>query len=225
MPAAGRTNYAVCYGDTISQMDNGIYNSDVQNVQDQATFRAVSRGCFGNFAQYRFRDVLDGLANTICMGEINTSLGDNDISTSSIQVGTVVDNPIACRSSISTSRPRYWGSGTPNDIRGFCWAGCAPGYTQMNTILPPNSELCNRSNNQWWSGVYAPSSRHQGGCHVLMADGAVKFVTNSIEAGTSTAGPVISGGTGTRAPGSQSPYGLWGFLGTRASKETITGDF
>ena len=224
LPAGGRTNYAVCYGDAISKMENGIYTDDTQRVRDETTFRAVSRGCFGPFAQYRFRDVLDGLANTICMGEINTSLGDNEISSSTRIAGTVIDNPLACRGLISTTRPRFWNGGANND-RGFCWAEVVPAYTQMNTILPPNSEVCAVANNSAWGGTYSPSSRHQGGCHVLMADGAVKFVTDSIAAGNSGAGTVIAGGTGARAPGSQSPYGLWGALGTRATKETISSDF
>jgi prepilin-type N-terminal cleavage/methylation domain-containing protein/prepilin-type processing-associated H-X9-DG protein len=227
LPAAGRTNYAVCYGDTITRMHNGVYSNDNQNVRDDASFRALSRGCFANFAQYRFRDVLDGLANTICMGEINTGLGDSDITTSAWSNGGIFDNPRACRdaSLISTTRPRFWAGTSSSQSRGFSWAGCAPGYTQINTILPPNTENCVNTGNNWFPGTYSPSSRHQGGCHVLMADGAVKFVTDSIEAGNSAAGPVIAGGTGTRAPGSASPYGLWGSLGTRASKETITGDF
>ena len=54
-----------------------------------------------------------------------------------------------------------------------------------------------------------------------MADGAVVFITDSIEAGDSTNGTVRRSRTGNRAPGSQSPYGLWGALGTKASKETI----
>lgn len=54
-----------------------------------------------------------------------------------------------------------------------------------------------------------------------MADGAVVFVTDSIEAGDSTIGTVRRGATGVRAPGSESPYGLWGALGTKASKEVI----
>jgi prepilin-type processing-associated H-X9-DG protein len=64
------------------------------------------------------------------------------------------------------------------------------------------------------------SSRHNGGAHVLMADGAVKFVTDSIEAGNSRAGMVFNGGTGGQRPDSRSPYGLWGALGTRGSSET-----
>jgi len=46
-----------------------------------------------------------------------------------------------------------------------------------------------------------------------MADGAVRFITDSIEAGTQNASPAI---------GAQSPLGLWGALGTRANKETAS---
>jgi len=65
------------------------------------------------------------------------------------------------------------------------------------------------------------SSRHVGGAHVLMADGAVIFITDSIEAGNRNHGVVWLNGMGDRQPGSESPFGLWGALGTRASKETI----
>lgn len=54
-----------------------------------------------------------------------------------------------------------------------------------------------------------------------MGDGAVKFVTDSIEAGNQTAGFADASGSIVRAPGTASPYGLWGSLGTRAMKETI----
>ena len=54
-----------------------------------------------------------------------------------------------------------------------------------------------------------------------MADGAVVFMTNSVEAGDPRAGSVRLGQQGARAPGKESPYGLWGALGTKASKETI----
>ena len=58
-----------------------------------------------------------------------------------------------------------------------------------------------------------------------MSDGAVKFITDSIEAGNSSAADVRNGGTGASAPGSKSPYGLWGSLGTRAAKEVIDEEF
>lgn len=56
-----------------------------------------------------------------------------------------------------------------------------------------------------------------------IVDGAVKFVTDSIEAGDSAALPVASAGTAANdnVPGRMSPYGLWGALSTRATKEVI----
>ncbi len=54
-----------------------------------------------------------------------------------------------------------------------------------------------------------------------MGDGAVIFMTDSIEAGNPQQGSVRLGQTGPRAPGQKSPYGLWGALGTKAGKETI----
>jgi prepilin-type processing-associated H-X9-DG protein len=67
------------------------------------------------------------------------------------------------------------------------------------------------------------SSRHQGGAHVLMGDGAVKFITDSIEAGNKSANsPHWPVGTSTTPPGKESPYGLWGALGTRGMKESVT---
>ena len=69
------------------------------------------------------------------------------------------------------------------------------------------------------------SSRHQGGAHVLMADGSVQFVTDSIEAGNPNAQTVyvlLGGGSGPPSvAGSASQFGLWGALGTRANKENI----
>ena len=58
----------------------------------------------------------------------------------------------------------------------------------------------------------------------MMADGAVIFISESIEAGdSSSAQPVqgTPGGVGGLIPGVESPYGLWGAMGTRASREVI----
>ncbi len=53
-----------------------------------------------------------------------------------------------------------------------------------------------------------------------MCDGAVIFMTDSIDAGDSTKPPVWIDPIGSR-PGIASPYGVWGAMGTRASKEVI----
>ncbi|TWU44271.1 hypothetical protein Q31b_18070 [Novipirellula aureliae] len=238
LPALGRTNYAACVGD--SSWGTSMWrHSDFSTPQTclQQT-QASLRGLFVNFQKKQFRDCLDGLSNTIAMGEICTYLGDQDsrASISSDDLGgnsgtleTMRDAPLSCRGSLDPERPRYWGTdGTaesPDGGRGYRWADASALYTSCMTILPPNSELCSGTNPSALTVVGSMSSYHQGGCHVLMGDGAVKFVTDSINAGNSSNGQVWLEGTGVQAPGSESPYGLWGSLGTRASKEVISEEF
>ncbi|TWT80788.1 hypothetical protein CA13_22340 [Planctomycetes bacterium CA13] len=240
LPAMGRTNYVACLGDSLYAVNHGVFdakNNDVgssggnwQGSREDA--RAGNRGFFVTHAKMRFRDMLDGLSNTIAMGEIATDLGDNDNRTVAANGGTpsnnqMRNNPSYCRDQagwIDPLRPQFW-TGTPAQItygRGYRWADYHDFYGIMQTVLPPNSEVCFAGIS---TGNYPASSRHQGGCHVLMGDGAVKFITDSIEAGNSRAGAVWLKGTGSRAPGSISPYGLWGALGSRASKETIDDQF
>ncbi len=232
-PAMGRTNYAACLGDALDMTDNGFPWTDLRgwpklepNSPNAARIRAAGRGAFVARAESKFRDILDGLANTILMGEIATDLGDQDVRTLPHSfAANVLNDPTACRGDIDPNLPTFWVPGLPdllaaNQGRGYRWAsGCQP-YSAINTILPPNKETC-MAIGDTSPGVLPPSSRHQGGAHILMGDGAVIFITDSIEAGNSRNGTVIDGGTGNRAPGSMSPYGLWGALGTKGSKEKI----
>ena len=111
------------------------------------------------------------------------------------------------------------------DRRGHKWAHGRPLNTGITTILPPNSAICVTTFARTF-GALAPSSRHQGGVHILMADGAVVFITDSIEASDSSAKPVhVDSVAPDAVPGSVSPFGLYGALGTRASRETIDEDF
>ncbi len=158
----------------------------------------------------RFRDVLDGLANTIMGGELNTDLGDNHITTRVAQRGGILGNPSLCGDQLDPNRPQFWDPGTDfasnNDEvqRGYKWANGMAVNTGITTILPPNREICSNGNNTFTIGIYGASSRHNGGCHVLMGDGAVIFMTDSVEAGDSTIGNVVWNGSGARAPGAKS---------------------
>ena len=86
-PAFGRTNFAVCLGDSIDLMSTGpvhvqggaIVNPPPNWVPNRS--RASCRGVFVARRDMKFRDILDGLANTIMCGEITTDLGDRDIRT------------------------------------------------------------------------------------------------------------------------------------------------
>ena len=237
LPALGRTNYGACMGDStwFSQL---LRHADSTSDSIHAEHdRSAKRGFFAMFNQARFRDVLDGLSNTVAMGEMITYLGDNDTRGGATESGgsgtdlggnddsarTIRDNPSHCQPFADPERPRFWSVPIqrPDDARGYRWASACPMYSGTFTILPPNRETCGRENALATANNATMSSQHQGGCHILMGDGAVVFVTDSIEAGNSSAPSVWRGGTGDNAPGSMSPYGLWGSLGTRASKEVV----
>jgi hypothetical protein len=165
-------------------------------------------------------------------GEIATDLGDRAAKThprGGVGFSNVTDRPLTCRPDLDPDRPQFWDGNVTsllasNATRGFRWASADAPFSVVNTILPPNSETC-MAIDHTGSGICPPSSRHQGGAHMLVADGAVVFITDSIEAGDSTHGTVRRNRTGTRSPGSKSPYGLWGALGTKANYEVIEEPF
>ncbi len=235
LPAQGRTNYACCLGDSFSKAETGSMNNVlIETRGDSEWARAGCRGAFIAHKTTKFRDILDGLANTIIGGEINTDLGDRDVTTQGarLQAG-VKDNPRVCHENGSTDpdRPRFWAPATVlfsdwggGSIygRGYQWTNGETFHTAMFTITPPNSPACWQGDWPGQEGIAPPSSRHQGGCHVLMGDGAVIFLTDSIEAGDQHSKMVEFGNVAPDpVPGAQSPYGLWGALGTRASKENV----
>ena len=244
LPSLGRTNYAACLGDSYYYCMHGAkqfrnnsgppWKRTDWNAGHTRHNRAANRGVFVPHESMKFRDILDGLANTIMMGEIATDLGDRDVRTIGDHENTqwlnqILDNPKYCSDQglIDPARPRFWLATTPVwsvvNGRGYRWASHRVEHSAMFTILPPNSELC-AQRNPGGRTVCPPSSRHQGGCHILMADGAVVFMTDSVDAGDPRAPQVWRNGTAgppLNLPGSPSPYGLWGALGTRAAKETI----
>ena len=249
LPAQGRTNCAACLGDgryayqlTNPASDgstNGSYSGGASLADTALRSRAGDRGMFRPRQQMRFRDTLDGLANTIMAGEIVTDLGDNDARTNvriiagssfnAPSAGDSYNNPGICDDAVDPARPQFWDTTAAaflpdaDDRRGYRWADWGPTFSGFYTIHPPNSPSCILSTNAVaYGGPMATGSRHQGGAHVLMGDGAVVFITDSIEAGDSDATiPYFFNAANQNLVGGQSPYGLWGALGTRASKEVI----
>ncbi|TWU44308.1 hypothetical protein Q31b_18440 [Novipirellula aureliae] len=245
LPSLGRSNYAACLGDSPFRGSHGKFDRyfSVSSERAEQT-QAAQRGVFVPHRAMTFRDILDGLSNTIMAGEIATDLGDlstktravNNLAMKGEATNPHTGSPSLCanHADIDPNRPLFWISDAntlgADDGRGYRWASGNPVHTVMNTMLPPNSPVCllndrevgdqngaSKANAQTRSGVLPPSSQHQGGCHILMSDGAIKFIADSIDAGNQTAVPIGI----NNQPGSASPYGLWGKLGTRASREVI----
>ncbi len=238
VPGAGRHNFAECLGDGTRNLFTGPIKWSAPGFEPNnwagRVTRSACRGAFVPRTDARFRDLLDGLSNTILMGEIATDLSDNDKRTRLNRLLDNVETDIkACENAmhIDPTRPQFWCDGAdcpvptgpgafpgPSSLwaRGMQWAWAMPFNSAFTTTTPPNSELCV---DRWdeGGGSLSASSRHQGGCHILMGDGAVIFITDSVEAGNQQAEPIW---INNRA-GAKSPFGLWGALGTKANKEVI----
>ncbi|WP_437221920.1 DUF1559 domain-containing protein [Planctomicrobium sp. SH661] len=177
------------------------------------------RGLFGGSFKFSLRDVTDGTSNTAMMSE--TILWDDDgtgVSVNGFGASSRTDtqSPSACKAKWINRQFTVYDSTTamPRErAPGCCWADGMMAKISFNTILPPNSAVCaDVAGNQ---GVIPPKSMHDGGVHLLMADGAVRFVSENIHSGNVTAAVATTG---------RSNFGVWGALGTRSGDEVL-GEF
>ncbi|MGV3485638.1 MAG: DUF1559 domain-containing protein [Planctomycetaceae bacterium] len=231
--ATGNTNYGMCIGDSPWNCNNAVNNAgDPVNAGQH-------RGFFRHRTSTKFRDVLDGLSNTIAMGELARSRGARElIGDASYTTGNqnaVRNNPKlqAWDNVMDPERPQFYRadvllcveSSTVRDrTRGHMWADGLGLFTGVGTTFPPNGPSFQRDGGvaSGDGGFFSMASRHQGGCHILMGDGAVKFVTSSVDTGNTNDRPI--GVAGGLPPGSASNYGLWGALGSVAARETRSVD-
>lgn len=195
----GTQSYRLCLGDSV----NGVYAA------------TSTRGIFGSISRTQFRDITDGTSNTIAMSErANKNFGDPTRVLWGVAGPVDVSTPAAC---LALSTGLYYPSGTPT-VRGAdvpsMWSDGAPHCTGFTTVLGPNSASCTNSSNYVADSIISATSHHTGGVHCLMADGAVRFVSSNINTGNLAVAPSTA----------QSPYGVWGALGTKAGNETV-GDF
>lgn len=234
------SNYAACTGDAFFEQHHNGFNDGNGQPSTDGTWGATAgnrwaRGAFHGRNFTGFRDILDGLSNTIMCGEIVVGNGNREIFSSIHRDGNVANQPPsywATTGVVDPARPQFWSDtanvdGNANHQRGRRWADGRPTYTSFVTIGPPNSyNVCRGEGN---FGIYSAASRHQGGVHVLMGDGAVRFITASIDAGNQdhvAYGRDNGDGRGANGgAGRESPYGLWGALGTKGMKEVIDSEF
>lgn len=204
------TNYVACYGDgtfNVGTPDDGSAESSKPSL-------ANKRGLFQAGRAMKFRDCLDGLASTLMYSETRSSVdGKPDTGVVKSVVG-LSKNPSLCLNAAKGDKMEWWPFG-----RGSRWCDGELALTGFQTVLPPNSPSCT-SENGIHDAIASASSYHPDGVHTLFADGAVIFITDTIDTGDSSA-PGVSMAKGYGIPGSESPYGLWGAFGTRAARETM----
>ena len=202
----GNINYALNYGDQVANV-TGDDNP---------------RGVFGYYSEIGFRDITDGTSNTIAMSEITSYNGDalrirggsyiTDFSQADLS-----NTPILCKQAVAQDGRMDGTPPTSHHRVGTNWAAGHPMISGFNAILPPNSPACAVSKGEWSVGLFPAESYHPGGVQTMMCDGSVQFVTESVDTGN------LSMQEPSQSPDySQSPYGVWGALGSKGGGETST---
>jgi len=205
------------------------YVCSAGDLAEQINTRISGRGLFGRFWWAGIRDVLDGTSNTIAIsecvsqapsfgGQFGQAANTNQFDLQSAvanNIPGVVAAPSVCRTAVSG---RYYVAGTNvRGRRGINWTD-GPGTLQMfNTVLPPNSPACAETGDYGDQDniVLPPQSRHVGGVHGLMCDGAVRFISDNIDSGNTSAQQQLTG---------PSIYGTWGKLGSISGND-VPGEF
>ena len=220
-----KTSIMMSVGDVINN-NNDPYTFDIADVYTQGVMR--TRGLFFPWAWKGLESITDGTSNTIAASESvvttttssttpNNMVKGGNVSESTIwNGGTNAIVPSACMSKRNSTHTNML-SGTLH--RSFRGARIFDGRASMiafTTALPPNSPSClytdiNRL------GFFPPSSNHTGGVNSVYADGSVHFISETIHSGDLSLDyrPIVyySG---------ESPFGVWGALGSLRGGESKT---
>ncbi len=214
-----KTNYMFSHGDNAWDQNPAWAGNNGNGIR--GFFKSIQANGSGGKPR-NFRDVLDGLSNTIAMGERITGKASaltikNGAMTTAVANGGR-DNPALCRASVGQNGLYT----TIGDANGSLLAGQrafdgAPPFTTVNTIIAPNGPSCKNGNDNQHDrdGIFTMTSQHTGGVQVLLCDGSVRFISDSIDTGNLAALGPKSG---------PSPYGIWGALGSVDGGEVL-GEF
>jgi prepilin-type N-terminal cleavage/methylation domain-containing protein/prepilin-type processing-associated H-X9-DG protein len=186
----GPTNYAACTG---SGLNGGSpYNAD---------------GIFFANSKTRLTDITDGTSNTVAMSE--STLGEGAESSTTPPTGSLVQTVYAFlySGSLSDSACQAASNWNVSNRRGFQWVSGEYRCSSYNHYYPPNhkqpdcfSYLPSGPPEQLYTAIAwrTARSRHPGGVNVVLGDGSVRFVSETITLDT------------------------WRKLATRAGGEVIT---
>lgn len=187
--------------------------------------------CRGDKKPVNLSLVVDGTSNTMAVSEVCIGVYNSRMVTegSALNVGAYNSAPPSlCLQQVG---PDNTFTGTI-ETRAHCQLGgrwmCASIYTHWLPMLAPNKPSCANGHNEDWLLTTA-SSRHPGGVNVLFVDGAVRFISEAIDAGdpTRTATspppgfPPLADTSRPQDYAGASLYGVWGSLGSMAGRESV----
>jgi prepilin-type N-terminal cleavage/methylation domain-containing protein/prepilin-type processing-associated H-X9-DG protein len=182
MPSlGGAINYMACKGNGIVWLDDTGPNFGMPAPDGAFTFGSLTR----------FTDIKDGTSNTAFFSERLLADGSTALISPVADVffspafPTTVDQAITLCNAIDIYNPA-------SQFPLFMGAPWLNGQHTFLTTNPPNGRSCGFF--LALRAVMPPSSRHQGGVNLLLADGAVRWVGNEIDSTTWRALGSINGG-------------------------------
>ena len=213
-----RTNMMYCLGDGTSKLDAPWNHPNYIGV---STKKCEKRGLFHKNSWKTIAACTDGTSNTAAVSEsasapegyYSTAVKGGSHSPAGFYTGDLDCHPDVCMN--NSRRPD-----DPNTLVSGCdtWRGNfyqdGRSWNNFHTVLPPNAPSCQATATGNWGAIYPPNSYHSGGVNVGMADGSVRFVSDTIDCGDLTV-------TSTQCVG-KSPYGVWGAMGTPSGGETVS---
>ena len=178
----GGTNYSVCVGTGLSS--NGVYNGDY--VSGDGVFLLLPGG------PTTITAITDGTSNTAAFCE--STYGDGSPSLAAV-AGT--PDPMILSKDINGSAmdPTTCAATTTfTGQRGDRWINGGYLSTAYNHYLTPNSSTYDCLNSANNVGLKTARSRHTSGVNLLLCDGSVHFVSNSVTQATWRALATRAGG-------------------------------
>ena len=179
-------------------------------------------------ARVKLKDVTDGTSKSLMISEraVGTGSGADTSVKSGFAVGVAMSKstkPQLCLDQVVNGQLASTYTSGASVTR---WASREDHNNVFYTILPPNGPSCTSqgSANGYATDDYAlmtASSYHPGGVNAVMADGAVRFVSEIIDAGDPNQVPITVSSNHMRYTG-VSQWGVWGALGTIRGAEPLT---
>ncbi len=159
-----------------------------------------------NAPPVRFAAVTDGLSNTIAFGEWKLGTGSAGTVTIPQDVifagmgGLAANTSDMIMSPVNQTKFQAWlgtcvagaspatasTRGPRTTTLGQYWAVGLPILTMGNIVLGPNPKFpnCGFTNSYNTAGMFTLSSFHPGGCNIVLGDGSVRFIKDSINLNT-----------------------------------------
>ncbi|MHC2066653.1 DUF1559 family PulG-like putative transporter [Bremerella sp. T1] len=209
----------VCPSDSVFPDSNreGNCNYPLSAGSNLAWDVAESRqnGAFSFRNEVKFADITDGTTNTILVGEHLTGDGDDTL----YRINSDVVRGLSWSANESTSQGPITqatldtagvacdnNKSNHSSFAALRWTRGTLEYAIFNTLAPPNWKYpsCMTStstgNHGSSKGIYVARSRHPGGVNFTLADGSVRFITETVDSQTYHAMGSRNGGEVVQLP-------------------------